>query len=62
MCFFFKKDLYCQWRATVWYLPDIAGLGLLHSNDTPMALTHELWSQPAKGSEHIILCDDVILL
>lgn len=47
---------------TIWYLPHITGLGLLHSNHTPMALAHQLRSQPAKGCKHIILCDDVILL
>lgn len=43
-------------------LPHIAGLGLLHSNHTPMAFAHQLRSQPAKRSKHVILCDDEILL
>lgn len=49
-------------KTVIWYLPHIAGLGLLQSNHTPMALAHQLRSQPAKGRVYVILRDYVILL
>lgn len=49
-------------KTVIWYLPHIAGLGLLQSNHTPVPLAHQLRSQPAKGRVYVILSDYVILL